>query len=72
MRFEAKSEAEAVDQAAKEFGIEAARVEYRVVRDEKSFWGGRIVEIEAPEPGQSAPAPPEAAPALPKWARAEE
>ncbi len=71
MRFEAKSEAEAVDQAAKEFGIEASRVEYRVVRDEKSFWGGRIVEIEAPEPGHSAPAPPEAEPALPKWARPE-
>jgi spoIIIJ-associated protein len=71
MRFEAKSEAEAVDQAAKEFGIEASRVEYRVVRDEKSFWGGRIVEIEAPEPGHGAPAPPEVEPPLPKWARPE-
>lgn len=71
MRFEAKSEAEAVDQAAKEFGIEASRVEYRVVRDEKSFWGGRIVEIEAPEPGHGAPAPTEVEPALPKWARPE-
>jgi len=59
MRFEAKSEAEAVDQAARELGIEASRVEYRVVRDEKSFWGGRIVEIEVPERQRSAlPAEP--------------
>ena len=45
MRFEAKSEAEAVAQAARELEIEPSRVEYRVVRDEKSFWGGRIVEM---------------------------
>ena len=61
MRFEAKSEAEAVEQAAKDFGIEASRVEYRVVRDEKSFWGGRIVEIDAQEPERREP--PRAEPA---------
>ena len=54
MRFEAKSEAEAVEQAARELGIEASRVGYRVVRDEKSFWGGRIVEIEVAEPNRAA------------------
>src|SRR5687767_1899714 len=59
MRFEAKSEAEAVEQAARRLGIEAGRVEYRVVRDEKSFWGGRIVEIEVPEPERSEPIPAE-------------
>jgi spoIIIJ-associated protein len=59
MRFEAKSEAEAVEQAARELGIESGRVEYRVVRDEKSFWGGRIVEIELPEPKRSEPIPAE-------------
>ena len=63
MRFEAKTEAEAVEMAARELGIEASGVEYRVVRDERSFWGGRIVEIEAGEPERTAPAPaPPAAP----------
>ena len=63
MRFEAKTEAEAVEMAARELGIEASGVEYRVVRDERSFWGGRIVEIEAGEPERSSPAPaPPAAP----------
>lgn len=64
MRFEAKSEAEAVAQAARELEIEPSRVEYRVVRDEKSFWGGRIVEIEVPAPNRAAPPavePPEPA-----------
>ncbi|MDQ5857995.1 MAG: Jag N-terminal domain-containing protein [Acidobacteriota bacterium] len=59
MRFEAKSESEAVEQAARELGIDAKRVEYRVVRDEKSFWGGRIVEIEVPEPERREPMPAE-------------
>lgn len=59
MRFEAKSEADAVEQAARELRIEAGQVEYRVVRDEKSFWGGRIVEIEVPEPRRSEPPPVE-------------
>ena len=46
MRFEAKTEADAVEQAARAVGKSVAEVRYRVVRDEKSFWGGRIVEIE--------------------------
>lgn len=50
MRFEAKTEADAVEQAARAFGRSAAEVRYRVVRDEKSFWGGRIVEIEVDAP----------------------
>jgi spoIIIJ-associated protein len=50
MRFEAKTEADAVEQAARAFGKSAAEVRYRVVRDEKSFWGGRIVEIEVDAP----------------------
>jgi len=59
MRFEAKTEADAVEQAARAFGKSAAEVRYRVVRDEKSFWGGRIVEIEV-----DAPAPEEKAEAI--------
>lgn len=31
-------------------GIPAAQLKYRVIRDERSFWGGRIVEIELEEP----------------------
>jgi len=50
MRFEAKTEADAVEQAARAVGKSAAEVRYRVVRDEKSFWGGRIVEIEVDAP----------------------
>lgn len=46
MRYEAKTEQEAVESAAKALGKSAAELKYRVVRDEKSFWGGRVVEIE--------------------------
>lgn len=49
MRFEAKNEADAVEQAARALGRSTAEVSYRVIRDEKSFWGGRIVEIEVEE-----------------------
>ena len=55
MRFEAKTEADAVEQAARALGRPAADVHYRVVRDEKSFWGGRIVEIEVAEPAAETP-----------------
>ena len=70
MRFEAKTEAEAVELAARELRIEASGVRYRVVRDEKSFWGGRIVEIETDEPAGNArtsvePAAPERKPPAP-------
>jgi spoIIIJ-associated protein len=50
MRFEAKSERDAVDAAAKALGKDASAVNYTVIRDEKSFWGGRVVEIEVEEP----------------------
>jgi spoIIIJ-associated protein len=46
MRYEGKSEAEAVETAARERGAAAGELQYRIVRDEKSFWGGRVVEIE--------------------------
>jgi len=57
MRFEAKTEADAVEEAARALGRPAADVRYRVVRDEKSFWGGRIVEIEVAEPVAEMPRP---------------
>lgn len=57
MRFEAKSEEEAVERAAQALGRGAAELAYRVVRDEKSFWGGRIVEIEVEAPPVTPPAP---------------
>ena len=46
MRYEGKSEAEAVEAAASERGVAAGELRYKIVRDEKSFWGGRVVEIE--------------------------
>lgn len=59
MRFEGKTEPEALEAAAKELGRPAKEVKYRVVRDEKSFWGGRVVEIEVEGPAV-APAEPRA------------
>jgi len=46
MRYEGKSETDAVAAAARERNLAPSAVHYRVVRDEKSFWGGRVVEIE--------------------------
>ena len=46
MRYEGKSEKHAVEEAARALGKAAGEVRYRVIRDEKSFWGGRVVEIE--------------------------
>jgi spoIIIJ-associated protein len=57
MRFEAKTEADAVEQASRALGRPAGDVKYRVVRDEKSFWGGRIVEIEIADPAAAAETP---------------
>jgi len=54
MRFEAKTEADALERAALALNCATADVKYRVVRDEKSFWGGRIVEIEVETPRTSA------------------
>ena len=53
MRYEAKTEADAVEAAAQALGVPAAELKYRVIRDEKSFWGGRVVEIEVEEPAQA-------------------
>jgi spoIIIJ-associated protein len=50
MRYEGKTEAEAVEAAAQAIGVPSAALKYRVIRDEKSFWGGRVVEIELEEP----------------------
>ena len=64
MRFEAKTEADAVEQAARALNRVAEAVQYRVVRDEKSFWGGRIVEIEVADPEEETPPPAAEAPAF--------
>ena len=47
MRYEGKSVEDAVAAAASALGRPPGEIQYRVVRDEKSFWGGRVVEIEA-------------------------
>ena len=46
MRYEAKTEQDAVEGAAKALNKTAAELKYTVIRDEKAFWGGRVVEIE--------------------------
>jgi spoIIIJ-associated protein len=58
MRYEGKSEQDAVEEAARSLGRPAQELRYHVVRDEKSFWGGRVVEIEvegAPAERREAP-----------------
>lgn len=45
-RFEGKTEEEAVATALKHLKRPASELSYTVIRDEKSFWGGRVVEIE--------------------------
>ena len=59
MRYEGKTEQAAVEQAARERGVAADSLRYRVVRDEKSFWGGRVVEIEVEDAAEAVPAPVE-------------
>ena len=49
MRYEGKSEREAVEQAARSQEKSPEEIRYKVIRDEKSFWGGRVVEIEVEE-----------------------
>jgi spoIIIJ-associated protein len=51
MRYEAKTERDAVEAAAKALGKPASEVRYTVIRDEKAFWGGRVVEIEVEDGG---------------------
>jgi spoIIIJ-associated protein len=51
MRYEGKTENDAVEAAAQALGVPAGELKYKVVRDEKSFWGGRVVEIELEAPG---------------------
>lgn len=46
MRYEAKTIEEAIEGAARALGKPAGDLRYVVIRDEKSFWGGRVVEIE--------------------------
>ena len=55
MRFEGKTEEEAVALALKELKRPAAELSYKVIRDEKSFWGGRVVEIEVEAVGGGEP-----------------
>ncbi|HTO86945.1 MAG TPA: R3H domain-containing nucleic acid-binding protein [Thermoanaerobaculia bacterium] len=66
MRYEGKNEMEAVAAAAREIGVEPTQVRYRVVRDEKSFWGGRVVEIEVEEEPSRRPAAAAAAGEAPR------
>ncbi len=49
MRYEAKTIEEAVEGAARALGKTPGELRYTVIRDEKSFWGGRVVEIEVDE-----------------------
>jgi spoIIIJ-associated protein len=80
MRYEAKSEQEAVEGAARELGKSPAQLKYTVIRDEKAFWGGRVVEIEVEEgeggptrePQAPSPEPELEAPPLPATAVATE
>ena len=55
MRYEAKTEEDAVAGAAKALGRPASELKYTVIRDEKAFWGGRVVEIEVDDAGSRAP-----------------
>jgi spoIIIJ-associated protein len=65
VRYEGKTEAEAVEGAARAVGVPAPQLKYRVIRDERSFWGGRIVEIELEEPPRTREAAPPNAPEQP-------
>ncbi|MDQ2871111.1 MAG: Jag N-terminal domain-containing protein [Acidobacteriota bacterium] len=64
MRFEGKSEQEAIETALRELKKPASSLRYSIVRDEKSFWGGRVVEIEV-EVGEEFGARPDAPAAAP-------
>ena len=59
MRYEAKTERRSVAGAARALGKPPRSSSTRVIRDEKSFWGGRVVEIEVEEQAAGAPARPE-------------
>jgi len=49
MRYEGKSESDAAESAARALGQPVSAIRYHIVRDERSFWGGRVVEIEVEE-----------------------
>jgi spoIIIJ-associated protein len=55
MRYEGKTEADAIAAAAQAIGVPVSELKYKVVRDERSFWGGRVVEIELEEPARPEP-----------------
>ena len=55
MRYEAKTEEDAVAGAARALGKPASELKYTVIRDEKAFWGGRVVEIEVEDAGSREP-----------------
>lgn len=55
MRYEGKSEGDAVETAARELRRAPGELKYRVVRDERSFWGGRVVEIDVENGGNAPP-----------------
>jgi spoIIIJ-associated protein len=72
MRYEAKTVEEAVEGAARALGKTVPELKYTVIRDEKSFWGGRVVEIEVDEglgekvEGRGSRVEPEVAPSVEK------
>ena len=57
MRYEAKTEQDAVEGAAKALGRRPEDLKYTVIRDEKAFWGGRVVEIEVEDGAGAGRAP---------------
>ncbi len=63
MTFEGRTPQEAIERAAQQLGRDPGEIRYRVIRDEKSFWGGRVVEIEI-EPERAEPAETGEPPAL--------
>ena len=63
MRFEGRTKEEALEKAARELSRDAGEIPHRVIRDEKSFWGGRVVEIEIEDGAPAAAAA--SAPAAP-------
>jgi len=62
MRYEARTEQDAVAAAAKALGKSPAEIRYTVIRDEKAFWGGRVVEIEVEDGGSRTTGPEPRAP----------
>ena len=55
MRYEAKTEQDAVEAPRRRSEGPPRSSRYTVIRDEKAFWGGRVVEIEVEDGGSRSP-----------------